>query len=497
MTDFYQVHMPADPRTGSSKGYAYVSFEEQYSADKAIEELDGKTFEGRLLHLMRAWAKRDKALDLDAISHLPPKKRAQVKRKLEAASATFKWNSLYMNPDAILSSVAERLGVSKSDILDPTSSEAAVKQAHAETNIIQETKFYFLANGVDIDSFKRHELCDEVILVKNFAYGTGGEELKRLFEAYGAVRRVLLPPSGTIAIVEMEQPGEAKSAFKALAYRKFKDAVLFLEKAPKGVLTKSQGTETLAIENVEKGQAGNAEKMDPDAVSSTIFVKNLSFSSTAEDLSELFKPLKGFLSARVKTKHDAKRPGEVLSMGFGFVEFASKQEAEAALRALNGHNLDGHSLVIRSSHKALDAAEERRREDLAKKVASYRTKVIVKNLPFEATKKDVRALFSPYGQLRSVRVPKKLNFSTRGFAFADFVTSKEAENAMNTLQGIHLLGRRLNLEFAAEDSVDPEEEIGRMQQKVGKQTQSLSIQKLSSGPRKKLAVNQEDEIEKF
>jgi hypothetical protein len=59
---------------------------------------------------------------------------------------------------------------------------------------------------------------------------------------------------------------------------------------------------------------------------------------------------------------------------------------------MDGHDLEGHQLQIKASHKGADAAEERRREDQAKKAAS--TKILIKNLPFEASKKDVRALFS-------------------------------------------------------------------------------------------------------
>ena len=498
-TEQGQIHIPTDAKSGVSKGFAYITFDKQDAAEHATKKLDGRAFEGRLLHIIQASAKRDKTLDLDAISHLPPKKQQQIKRKMEASTATFKWNSLYMNPDAVLASIAERLGVAKSEIVDPTSSEAAVQQAHAETNVIQETKAYFSAHGVDLESFKGKELSETVILVKNFSFGTSGEELKRLFEAYGTVKRILMPPAGTIAVVEMDQTGQAKSAFKALAYRRFKDTVLFLEKAPKGVLSEQQRENTSQAQDSKKD--GSKEELPETSaqnlVSSTLFVKNLNFSTQSEKLKDLFKPLKGFLSARVKTKTDPKRPEEALSMGFGFVEFSSKQEADGAAAAMNGYTLDGHNLVIKCSHKALDAAEERRKEDLAKKAASRRTKVIIKNLPFEATKKDVRSLFSPYGQLRSVRVPKKFNQSTRGFGFADFVTSKEAENAMNTLQGTHLLGRRLNLEFAAEDAVDPEEEIERMQRKIGKQTERLSLQKLTGGSRKKFTVNQEEEIDKF
>ena len=462
-----------------------------------MAKLDGKSFQGRLLHILPAAAKREYGLSEYEMSKLPLKKQQQIRRKAEASNSTFKWNSMYMNPNAIVSSIADRLGIAKSDLLDPTSTDAAVKQAHAETNVIQETKNYFSSQGVDLESFKKKDLSDRAILVKNFPYGTTAAEIKNTFEVFGTVTKVLMPPSATIAIVEMEQPTQARSAFKSLAYRKFKDSVLFLERAPKGVF-EGQANLSVEITRPTEGKLSTSELLEqPDdtgsVLTSTLFVRNLNFSTTSEELRDLFNPLPGFLSARVKTKTNPKKPEEYLSMGFGFVEFRSKDEAQSAASALNGYKLAGHELTIKESQKALDAGTERRRENVAKKVAGRRTKIIIKNLPFEATKKDVRALFGPYGQLRSVRVPKKYDSSSRGFAFADFVTTREAENAMKSLHGVHLLGRRLNLDFAAEDLIDPEEEIEKMQKKVESQANKVAIQKLTSGGRKKFSVNQNDD----
>jgi multiple RNA-binding domain-containing protein 1 len=383
--------------------------------------------------------------------------------------------------------------VPKSELLDPTSSDAAVKQAHAETHVIQETKAYFTDNGVDLAAFKQKARGDTAVLVKNFSFDTKATDLKNLFETYGPVSRLLMPPSGTIAIVEFNHADDARSAFAGLAYRKVKDSILFLEKAPRDIfggarLPGDDGTTT------RPSSADNLEvaKFQDPVQSSTLFVSNLNFATTTERLRELFEPLDGFLSAKVKHKPDPKKAGQFLSMGFGFVEFRTKEQAQAALTALDNHSLDGHKLLIRSSHKGIDAAEERKKADTAKKLAGKKTKIIIKNLPFEASRKDVRSLLGPYGQLRSVRVPKKFDTSTRGFAFAEFVSAKEAENALNALKDTHLLGRRLVLEFAAEDAVDPEVEIAKMQKKVGKQADKVALQRLTGTGRKKFNIELED-----
>lgn len=451
------------------------------------------------MHILPGTAKKGTSLDEFAVSKLPIKKQKQIKRKAEAASSTFNWNSMYMNADAVMSSISGRLGISKSELLDPSSSDAAVRQAHAETHIIQETKAYFNSNGVNLDAFKKGQRGDTAILVKNFPYGTKSEELKRLFEAHGTVTKLLMPPSGTIAIIEFEQASQARSAFGTLAYRKFKDSVLFLEKAPKDLFSMNitQPSDIASNSSNPLGKKTSASELLQEDSSqqgidtSTLFVRNLNFSTTNDGLRQAFQPLDGFLSARVKTKPDPKKPGQLLSMGFGFLEFRSKEQAHAALAAMDGYKLDGHELLIKASHKALDAAHERRKEDRAKRIAGRKTKIIVKNLPFEASKKDVRSLFGAYGQLRSVRLPKKFDSSTRGFAFADFVTAREAENAMDALRDTHFLGRRLVLDFAAGDAIDPEEELDKMQKKMGRQADKVALQKLTGTGRRKFNVGGE------
>lgn len=93
----YQVHVALDPRTGAGKGIAYIQYEDSGNAELAMSELDGKPFQGRLLHILPASAKREYVLDEYAISKLPIKTQKQLRRKAEAASTTFKWNSMYMN----------------------------------------------------------------------------------------------------------------------------------------------------------------------------------------------------------------------------------------------------------------------------------------------------------------------------------------------------------------------------------------------------------------
>ena len=485
-----QIHLVTDTQKAVGKGLGYVQFVEPSDAEQALLALDGRDFQGRLMHILPSTDKKTQNLSDYEISKLPLKQQRALKRKTQASSSTFSWNSLYMNPDAVLASVADRLGVSKADLLDPASADAAVKQAHAETSVIKETKEYLKSKGVNIDAFTNRSRDDKTLLLKNFSFGTTAEEISQLLGHYGLVERMLFPPTGTMAMAQYREASEATLALKQLAYRNLRGSVLFLEKAPAGVW---DGPVSTTAADVPTADASEEAAVIGTTV--TVFVRNLNFSTTSIRLAEAFKPLSGFLSARVKTRLDASRPGEILSMGFGFVEFRTKSQAEAAIAAMNGRRLDGHELLVQTSQKAIDLGDERRKEDTAKKQNSAKTKIVIKNLPFETSKKDIRALFSAYGQLRTVRMPKKFDNTARGFAFAEFLTSKEAENAIEALSNTHLLGRKLVLDFAEGEIVDPEAEIRAMEKKVQGHQDTLIHHRMTGSTRKKFNIDAREDFD--
>ena len=487
-----QVNLPLD-KEGKVKGFAMIQYEQPSGAVAAFQT-DGTTFQGRIIHILPAEAKRD-PLDEYRLSQLPLKKQQLIRKKAEAASKRFNWNSLFMSQDAVNTAVAERLGVSKHELLDPTDASAAVKQAVAETTVIKEAKNYFAANGVNIEAFKSQERGDTTILVKNIA-NTTTEELRKLFEEHGTVLRVLMPPSGTIAIVQFAQPAQCRAAFAKKAYSRCKASIMYLEKGPKGLLTDAVAPDrSSGLQKASVSELLERDDTEDQPETSSLFVRNLNFSTTTDDLVNAFRHLPGFVSAQVKTKTDPKKPGQILSMGFGFCSFRTKEQAQAAQSAMDGFVLAAHKLTVKASHRGLDAAEEQRQKALATKAAGSRTKLVIKNLPFEVSKKDVRELFSSYGKLISIRIPKKFNQSSRGFAFAEFSTAKEALNAMTALKDTHLLGRRLVIDFAEADEVDPEEQIKAMEKKMRGQANKVALQQLTGRNRTKVNIGNDDEDE--
>jgi RNA recognition motif-containing protein len=72
-----------------------------------------------------------------------------------------------------------------------------------------------------------------------------------------------------------------------------------------------------------------------------LYVGNLSFNTTNQDLNDLFGQIGTVESANVVEDRDTGR-----SRGFGFVEMSSKEEAQAAISTLNGKEVDGRALTV-------------------------------------------------------------------------------------------------------------------------------------------------------
>ena len=72
-----------------------------------------------------------------------------------------------------------------------------------------------------------------------------------------------------------------------------------------------------------------------------LYVGNLAYSVTDGSLEQMFAVHGSVQSAQVILDRDTGR-----SKGFGFVEMGSDQEAQAAITALNGQQVDGRNLTV-------------------------------------------------------------------------------------------------------------------------------------------------------
>jgi cold-inducible RNA-binding protein len=72
-----------------------------------------------------------------------------------------------------------------------------------------------------------------------------------------------------------------------------------------------------------------------------LYVGNLSFQTSEQELREMFSAFGEVTSASLVMDRDTGRP-----RGFGFVEFADDNAARAAINGLNGKNIGGRDLTV-------------------------------------------------------------------------------------------------------------------------------------------------------
>ncbi|CAM9503853.1 unnamed protein product [Choristocarpus tenellus] len=384
----------------------------------------------------------------------------------------------------------------------------AVRLALGETHLVRENKEYFEKEGIDLSALeslktnktngKGLERSGTVILVKNLPYTTEASDLAKLFGAFGDVGRILLPPSKAVALVEFLVPSDARKAFKRLAYKRFQHVPLYLEWAPvkafSGTYKQAQTAATLATPEGGVDAVHTADtKVDQDEMEAgkvteepcTLYIKNLSFDTTEAGLKLCFQRA-GIEIRAVSIPHKKGKGGKeaLLSMGFGFVECREAAVADRAIKALQGVVLDGHALQLKHSSKRLTKLSTGAGgggADGDKKSS----KLIVRNVAFQATARELRELFSSFGQLRRLRMPKKFDGGHRGFAFVDFLTAQEALNAYNSLSRTHLYGRHLVLEWAEDN-----EDLDTLREKAARDFNSTGG---PPGKRHKAASDQFDE----
>ena len=82
-----------------------------------------------------------------------------------------------------------------------------------------------------------------------------------------------------------------------------------------------------------------------------IFVGNLDFAATESSVRALFEPYGSVDRVNLVTDRDTGR-----SRGFAFVEMANTAEADKAINALNGHEMNGRALNVNEARPKTEGA---------------------------------------------------------------------------------------------------------------------------------------------
>lgn len=398
-----------------------------------------------------------------------------------------------MRQDTVAAAVAAKYGVSKADLLESGAEDVAVRLALGEAQVIAETKEQLSQAGIDPATLEAAAAAGganvgkggpgvrrsaTAILLKNLPYESEEGDLRIMCERFGGVARLVLPDTKTLAVVEWLEATDARKAFKGLAYKRYQHVPIYVEWAPEGVFSGDApvagagtgGARAGVTPRVDGGGRGAAAAAgresalgdtdgadggdDDDAAHTQLFVKGLSFQTSDASLRAHFLRAASAAGGRVLAANVATQRGPggaALSRGFGFVEFDSSATARSVRRAMQGKSLDGRALKLEVSSQGGGGGDNAGGDDKTKVPKGFSaTKIVVRNVAFEATKRDIQKLFNPFGTLKSCRLPKKFDGNHRGFAFVELSTKREASAALEALKGTHLYGRRVTIERAEE-----------------------------------------------
>jgi len=155
-----------------------------------------------------------------------------------------------------------------------------------------------------------------------------------------------------------------------------------------------------------------------------IFVKNLPPNFTGEDFFKIFTPFGHILSSKIALDENEK------SLEFGFVNFENQSSADNAIEKINGKMVGGKKIFVGPFIKKEKFNLLMQKKNLSKKEQKF-TNIYIKNLDLgNYTEKYLEDLFGVFGEITSIYIPKDNNNKPKGFAFVNYSSSIEAEDAV-------------------------------------------------------------------
>jgi nucleolin len=172
-----------------------------------------------------------------------------------------------------------------------------------------------------------------------------------------------------------------------------------------------------------------------------LFVRNLSWSVTENDLYELFGQLGEVISAKIPIRREDGKP-----RGFAFVEMASLSEGQQAIQSLNGYFLQGRDIVVDFQDENRGAGGGGAAFPAEASVKS--AKLFVRNLSYSVSEADLENLFQQVGNVLSVKIPTDRDTGeTKGFGFVEMASVEEAERAIQRLNQSNLGGKEIVIDY--------------------------------------------------
>ncbi|EOY14403.1 hypothetical protein QUC31_000023 [Theobroma cacao] len=177
-----------------------------------------------------------------------------------------------------------------------------------------------------------------------------------------------------------------------------------------------------------------------------VYVKNLSESTTDEDLKTIFGEHGEITSAVVMRDADGK------SKCFGFVNFENSEDAAKAVEALNGRKFEEKEWYVGKAQKKSEREHElkARFEQTMKEAADkfQGVNLYIKNLDDSIGDENLKELFSEFGNITSCKVMRDPSGISKGSGFVAFSTPEEASRALAEMNGKMVVSKPLYVALA-------------------------------------------------
>jgi len=154
--------------------------------------------------------------------------------------------------------------------------------------------------------------------------------------------------------------------------------------------------------------------------------------------------------------------GRTLSKGYGFVDFSTREEAEAAVKALNGKNVLGKKLKVGFA-----------------KPSGQRVKsnLFVSQIPDRWNESDLDKVFGQSGNIIERRILRDLEGKSRCSAFVRFDNNEQAKNAIQNLNNSRPTKKDQPITVRVATDNDSGNSKPKVTKKDGKQTKETKQQK--------------------
>lgn len=326
------VRVCRDIITQRSLGYGYVNYDNHDDAERAIETLNFKRIGEKCVRLM--WQQRDPALRYSGNGNI-------FVKNLESGVDSKKLHELFTKFGAILSCkiMEDEEGKSRGygfvHFKEESSATSAIEKMNgSDAHANDEKRALYVANFIRRNARIAALVANFTnVYIKQVLPDVDREVIEKFFAKFGGI---------TSAAACKDKNGRV---FAFCNFANHDDAVKAIEAVhDQHVEGLTESGETIYVQRAqprsERLIALRQKYMQCQSLGNNLYVRNFDLSFTDDNLLELFREYGDVKSCRIMTDANG------TSRGFGFVSFANAEQANAALREMNGRMLNNKPLIV-------------------------------------------------------------------------------------------------------------------------------------------------------